>query len=198
MTATDRQLQLIAYTAARLMAEQGIADFNAAKRKAIQTLGLPNNAKLPGNADVEAQLRAYQRIFQNDEHRQRLRRLRQTARDVMARLQDFTPYLAGAVLDGSAGRQAEIDIQLFADSAKDVEIFLLNQQVTYVHREPRSERAEAVLTILHKAAPINLVVYPRNAERITARMRDGRIRPRMRLDALDRLLAEDPETCEAA
>ncbi|MFA9950356.1 hypothetical protein [Dentiradicibacter hellwigii] len=198
MTATDRQLQLIAYTAARLMAEQGIADFNAAKRKAIQTLGLPNNAKLPGNADVEAQLRAYQRIFQNDEHRQRLRRLRQTARDVMARLQDFTPYLAGAVLDGSAGRQAEIDIQLFADSAKDVEIFLLNQQVTYVHREPRSERAEAVLTILHKAAPINLVVYPRNAERITARMRDGRIRPRMRLDALDRLLAEDPETGEAA
>ena len=198
MTATDRQLQLIAYTAARLMAEQGIADFNAAKRKAIQTLGLPNNAKLPGNADVEAQLRAYQRIFQNDEHRQRLRRLRQTARDVMARLQDFTPYLAGAVLDGSAGRQAEIDIQLFADSAKDVEIFLLNQQVTYVHREPRSERAEAVLTILHKAAPINLVVYPRNAERITARRRDGRIRPRMRLDALDRLLAEDPETGEAA
>lgn len=198
MTATDRQLQLIAYTAARLMAEQGIADFNAAKRKAIQTLGLPNNAKLPGNADVEAQLRAYQRIFQNDEHTQRLRRLRQTARDVMARLQDFTPYLAGAVLDGSAGRQAEIDIQLFADSAKDVEIFLLNQQVTYAHREPRSERAEAVLTILHEAAPINLVVYPRNAERITARMRDGRIRPRMRLDALDRLLAEDPETGKAA
>ena len=69
MTATDRQLQLIAYTAARLMAEQGMTDFNAAKRKAIQTLGLPNNAKLPGNADVEAQLRAYQRIFQNDEHK---------------------------------------------------------------------------------------------------------------------------------
>lgn len=196
MTATDRQLQLIAHTAARLMAEHGIAEFGLAKRKALQTLGLPDNAKLPGNADVEAELRTYQRIFQNEEHTQRLHRLRRTARDVMTHLKEFTPYLAGAVLDGSAGRHAEIDIQLFADSAKDVEIFLLNQHIDYTHSEPRSERAEAVLTIPDAEAPINLIIYPRNEERVTTRTRDGRIRPRMRLDALDRLLAEEPEAAE--
>ena len=53
MTAADRQLQLIAHTAARLMAEDGIADFTAAKRKAVQMLGLTDKAKLPGNAEVE-------------------------------------------------------------------------------------------------------------------------------------------------
>ena len=198
MTASDRQLQRIAHAAARLMAEQGISDFRAAKRKAVHTLGLSDNVRLPGNGEVDAELRAYQRIFQNEEHTRRIRRLRQTAREVMARLQEFRPYLAGPVLDGSAGRNAEIDIQLFADSAKDVEIYLLNARIDYAHSPPRNERAEAVLTIPGDKAPINLVVYPRNEERVTARTRDGRIRPRMRLDALNRLLAEDPETGEAA
>ena len=118
MSATDRQLQLIAHTAARLMAEDGVADFTVAKRKAAQTLGLPENAKLPGNAEIEAQLRAYQRIFQNDEQHRRLDRLRRAAREVMSLLTGFNPYLAGPVADGTAGRHAEIDIQLFADSAK--------------------------------------------------------------------------------
>ncbi len=193
MTAADRQLQLIAHTAARLMAEDGIADFTAAKRKALQTLGLPQDAKLPGNAEVEEALHTYRRIFQNDEQRQRLDRLRRTARDIMTLLPAFNPYLAGAVVDGTAGRHAEIDIQLFADSAKEVEIFLLNLKIDYEHSTPRSERAEAVLTIPSEEAPINLVVYPRNEERVTARTRDGRIRPRLRLDALNRLLAGDAD-----
>ena len=94
MSATDRQLQLIAHTAARLMAEDGVADFTVAKRKAAQTLGLPENAKLPGNAEIEAQLRAYQRIFQNDEQHRRLDRLRRAAREVMSLLTGFNPYLA--------------------------------------------------------------------------------------------------------
>ena len=43
----------------------------------------------------------------------------------------FNPHLTGSVLDGTAGQYAETHIHLFADSAKDVEIFLLNQQIPY-------------------------------------------------------------------
>jgi hypothetical protein len=43
----------------------------------------------------------------------------------------FSPHLTGSVLDGTAGQYAETHIHLFADSAKDVEIFLLNQQIPY-------------------------------------------------------------------
>jgi hypothetical protein len=35
------------------------------------------------------------------------------------------------VLDGTAGRYAETNIHLFADSIKEVEMFLLNNQVPY-------------------------------------------------------------------
>ena len=108
----------------------------------------------------------------------------------MALVERFNPYLSGAVLDGSAGRYAEIDIQLFTDSAKDVEIFLLNQHIDFEHSTPRSDRAEAVLTLDDELAAINLIVYPRFEERIVFKTRDGRVRQRVRLDALRKLLDE--------
>jgi hypothetical protein len=92
------------------------------------------------------------------------------------------------VLDGTAGRYAEIDIQLFTDSAKDVEIFLLNQRIDFEHSQPRSERAEAVLTIHSEDAVTNLIVYPPHEERVTFKTRDGRIRQRARLDAVSKML----------
>ena len=189
--ATTRQRHLIAHAAARLMAEDGITDYTQAKRKAAQGLGLPDHTALPDNAEIEAELRVYQRLFQDQEQRQRIDHLRLTAREIMLTVQRFNPYLTGSVLDGTAGRHAEIDIQLFTDSAKDVEIFLLNQRIDYEHSEPRSDRAEAVLTIHNADATINLIVYPCNEERVTFRSRDGRVRQRMRLEALERLIAEN-------
>lgn len=184
------QRSRIASAAARLIAEDGVGDFAFAKRKAARSLGLPETTQLPDNAEVEAELRAYQRLFQDEEHKRRIDHLRQKAVEVMTIVQQFRPYLSGSVLDGSAGRYAEIDIQLFADSAKDVEIFLLNRQIDFAHSTPRSERAEAVLTIHAGDAIANLVIYPPNEERVTMRTRDGRIRERARLDAVKNLLAQ--------
>jgi hypothetical protein len=52
-----------------------------------------------------------------------------TALEVMEQLADFRPYLTGAVLNGTAGEHDDIHLQLFADSAKEVEIWLLNRNV---------------------------------------------------------------------
>lgn len=182
------QRALIANLAARLMAEDGISDYTVAKRKAVLSLGLPENTRLPDNGQVEDELRTYQRIFQDEEQTQRIVDLRRKAIDFMAIVEQFTPYLAGSVLDGTAGRYADIDIQLYTDSAKDVEIFLLNRRIEYQHSEPRSERAEAVLTVYDGDVAINLVVYPRQDERVVFRTRDGRVRPRARIDAVRKLL----------
>ena len=180
----------IASLAARLMAENGIGNYSAAKRKAASILGLPANARLPENAEVESELRTYQRLFQEDEQGKRLADLRKKAIEFMEIVQGFNPYLSGAVLDGTAGRGAGIDIQLFTDSAKDVEIFLINEHIEYRHSPPRSERAEAVLTVDGGGTAINLIVYPRQDERVVFRARDGRVRPRARIDAVRRLRAD--------
>ena len=64
--------QEIAAVAARMMAEDGIQDFGFAKRKAARQLGATETDTLPTNLEVEAALREYQSIYQDDEHAERL------------------------------------------------------------------------------------------------------------------------------
>lgn len=184
----------IAALAARLMAEDGLHDCALAKRKAARRLGLPENAGLPDDVEVEDELRTYQRLFQDEEQQARTLDLLRAAVRLMTLVQRFNPYLTGPVLAGIAGRHAEIDIQLFADSAKDVEVFLLNERLAFRHSQPRSERAEAVLTMLCGEVTVNLVVYPHVEERTGFRTRDGRVRERARLDGVLRLLAAHEAT----
>ena len=58
----DRRSREVAVVAARLMQEQGL-DFLAAKKKAAQSLGLGDRAKLPANREVEQALLENQRLF---------------------------------------------------------------------------------------------------------------------------------------
>lgn len=184
---TSQRRTQIASAAARLIAEHGLADYAQAKRKAARSLGLPEGTPLPENAEVDSELRIYQRLFQNDEQTERIEHLRRKAAEMMEIMQRFNAYLTGPVLDGSAGRYAEIDIQLFTDSAKDVEIFLLNQHLDFAHSVPRTDRAEAVLTIDDDAV-INLIVYPAHQERVSFKTRDGKVRQRADLNAVLKLI----------
>lgn len=181
----------IASAAARLMAEDGITDFHLAKKKAARQLGLPDHTAFPDNAEVEVELRAYRAIYQDEEHAAMLHNLRQTALELMELLADFRPYLTGSVLDGTAGEHSNIDILLFADSAKEVEIFLLNRDIDFEHVEPRNERAEAVLVVQTEDADANLVIFPPQMERTSFKYRDGRTRERARIDAVAALLEQE-------
>ena len=187
-----RQRRLIANAAAKLIAEGGLADYERAKRKAAHNLGFSENTGLPENAEVEEELRTHQRLFQSEEQARIVQYLRRKAVDIMGILRQFTPYLTGSVLDGSAGRYTEIDIQLLTDSVKDVEIFLLNRQIDYQYDTPRTERAEAVFVISDGEVTANLVVYPSKYERISFKTREGRTRPRARVETVAALLEIQP------
>lgn len=168
----------IAAAAARLMAEDGIEDFALAKRKAARQLGATDTQALPGNDEIEAELRAYLALYQGDESRERLRFLRQTALDAMTVLEPFRPYLAGAVLNGTAGRYSEIDLQLFTDDAKAVEFFLLNHKIPYEIADERRvagdrDRDVTVLRAEWDGVPINLAVFMANEERGVVRSAHG-------------------------
>lgn len=180
----------IASAAARLMAEDGITDYHLAKRKAARQLGLTDHVAFPDNAEVEAELRAYRNLYKGDDHQEMIVAMRHTALGLLDLLADFHPYLTGSVLDGTAGEHSNIDILLFADSAKEVEIFLLNRNIDVEHREPRNERVEAVLVMETDSADANLVIMPPHLERVSLKHRDGRPRERIRADALRALLSE--------
>ena len=105
------------------MVAQDGADYATAKAKAArQVLGvdrIPAN-QMPDNVQVEDEVRKYQELFQGPEQRARLLQLRRAPLGVMEALAEFQPYLTGAVLSGSAGAHDDIELQLFADSPKDV------------------------------------------------------------------------------
>jgi hypothetical protein len=127
----DHIRQMIAQQAARMMAEDGINDFAYAKKKAGKQLGVSDGSVLPTNAEIEEEIRLYHNIYNADEQPLELAKLRKAALMTMQLFERFNPHLTGSVLDGTAGKFSQTNIHLFADSAKDVEIFLLSQQIPF-------------------------------------------------------------------
>lgn len=130
-----QQRVLLAQTAARLMAESGLRDFAAAKRKAAEQLGIHHSRNLPCNEEIEAALRDYQRLFQHDSQHQQLHQLRQIALQAMRLLSPFSPRLVGPVLTGSADQHSPIHLHLFANTNEEVGIFLMEHQMPFEQGE---------------------------------------------------------------
>ncbi len=129
----ERLRRAIAEDAARRMIESG-EDVDTAKRKAAAArLGARTRAAgpLPDDEQVHAAVRERQRIFAATTHRERLDRLRRRALAWMERLAPYHPHLVGAVLDGSATPHCGIELHLFADSAKDIELALIEAHVDF-------------------------------------------------------------------
>jgi hypothetical protein len=188
----------IAAAAARIMAEDGIDDFALAKRKAARTLGAAATEALPGNDEIEAELRAYRDLYQAEEHPQRISELRELALEAMRALESFHPYLTGPVLKGTAGPYAEIDLQLFPESSKEVEMFLLERNIPFATQETRrfsGDRVHAVsvFTLLWQDTPLKLSVFDPRDERVALKTSQaGRVMDRAGIAEVGALLRDDP------
>ena len=195
-TSNSRQMRgRIAHLAARLMAVDGIDDDALAKRKAARQAGAPETRNLPTNEEVEEALRVYQELYQAGEQDRRVRELRAHALEMMKLLAPFNPFLSGSVLSGSAGKYADIEIHLFTDSSKDVEMFLLNQGIAYKTRERRvyvGETPRAVPNLLFSGgeADFDVTVFSPKDLRMTLRSTaEGKPFDRVRIDWLESVLA---------
>jgi hypothetical protein len=195
-----KQLQMrqrIAAAAARMMAEDGIEDFALAKRKAARQLGAGDTQVLPGNEEIEAELKSYLSLYQGEEQRERLGHLRQVAFSAMQALAQFKPYLTGAVLKGTAGRYADIDLQLFTDDGKAVELYLLNRNIPYeisAHRHYAGDqlREVSILQVDWEGTTLNLAIFTTNDERGALKTSySGRPMERAGIEAVSALLRQD-------
>jgi hypothetical protein len=187
--------QRIAAAAARMMAEDGVDDFALAKRKAARQLGAGDTQVLPANDEIEIELKAYLSLFLGEEQRERLAHLRTVALSAMRALAQFRPYLTGAVLKGTAGRYADIDLQMFTDDGKAVELFLLNMGLPYETSEQRHYagdqlRTVCVLQLDWEDTPLNLAIFATNDERAALKTSPaGRPMERASIDAVSALVS---------
>lgn len=164
MSAGDLRTEL-AVTAARLIAEEG-CEYAQAKRRAVQEIfgDASRRLTLPDNSEVEHELRRYLKLFGGDAHRALLAALRRVAADTMQSLHEFDPHLIGAVLNGTATEHSDIHLQLFVDSAKDVELRLMNLGIEFDVDDGDGDRDRPAalerLNFVVPAATIDPSIYP--------------------------------------
>jgi len=218
MASSDLRTE-VAATAARLIAEEG-CEYAQAKRRAVhEVLGESANRRtlMPDNSEVEHELRRYLKLFGGGEHRVLLAALRGIAAETMQTLHEFDPHLIGAVLNGTATEHSDIHLQLFVDSAKDVELRLIDLAIEFDVEDGGGDERPAALERLsfvvgsamtgttESAARqtfvgVRLHIYARDAIRIAARHRrtkptENHLHPieaagRANLDALKKLMME--------
>jgi hypothetical protein len=188
--ARQQQARLrIAQLAAQLMAEHGIKDHALAKRKAARQLGVTAANWLPSNDEIDGELRAYVALFEPDTREQDLAAMRRQAVEVMVRLARFQPLLTGALAQGIATRHADIELEVYVDSSKEFEHYLLNEGIEFKSEE---RRGGSYFTLFSQPADILVHVLP--VQTLQSAPRGApEARRRLTLDQLRRLLSSDDE-----
>ena len=174
----DLMREQLAHHAARLIAEGGITDYAFAKRKAARQMGAADTQHLPSNEEVEAALRSFRTLYQSASHPGVLRQLRQEALSAMRLLASFHPYLTGSVLDGTAGEQSDINLQVYSYDEKSVMMLLLKHNLPFeggewqVHLMGREQSVPCFSLQSESGVTIHVAVLPENAKYSGSRKTD--------------------------
>ena len=187
----------LAQEAARVMAEHGIRDFLAAKRKAAERFGVIDGAVLPKNTEIEAALAQYQRLFAAESHAESLLTQRYAALRAMRCLANFAPRLVGSVLSGTATAHCDVQLHVFADTAEAVLISLMDRSIPHEVTE-RRVKMSVERVIAHPAVrftiddqPIDATVFPADGIRqAPVSPVDGRPMRRANLGEVEALIEE--------
>lgn len=163
--------QLISAEAARIIAEEGVQDFHAAKRKAAVRLNQSEMRHLPSNQEIEVALAQHLRLFHAQDLPRTLHALRTLALEAMRMLHTFEPRLVGAVLSGNVTPHSEIQLHLAADTPEEVAFLLQGLHVPYETASRRlrygGERHENLpaYRFLADGSVVELVIFTRHGAR---------------------------------
>jgi len=163
---SERERQIVAQEAARIIVNHGVRDYRLAKQKAADRLGMNNRGSLPGNAEIEAAITQHLQIFAGNSHDEHLRLMRVAALSAMALLSAFTPRLVGPVLIGTADENSAVNLHVFADSPEVVAVQLRDVGVSYrtYERRLKARRGQveryAGFEFHHSSSVIEATVFP--------------------------------------
>lgn len=195
----EQQRQHIALEAARIMAEEGINDYQVAKRRAAVRLGMDELKNLPNNLQIEQALREHLQLFHGVRLADQLKRLRTLAVEAMEFLQPYDPRLVGAALSGTATPTCGIQLHITAEMPEDIALRLQEHGIPFQQDMRRvrfgGERYESVPTFQFTAdgTSVELFVFNhRDARETPLSPVDGKPMRRAHLKEVRALLTQSP------
>jgi hypothetical protein len=198
--ALDAQHSRVVHEAARIICEDGLSDYRLAKQKAVERLGLGFGTPLPSNADIQAAVIQYQRLFGGRAYATRLTQLRRTAVQAMRLLAEFQPRLVGAVASGATTDQHHVQLHCFADKPEQIDVLLESKGLRHEVSERRYRYADGatgdvpVLTFMAADVGVDVAVFPERGMRdVPLSPTDGQQFRRLDLAAAQALADEQPE-----
>ena len=163
--------QALIEEAARILVDQGLVDYRAAKEKAAARLGLDSQFPLPSNLQVHDAVVAYQRLFGGEAYRQQLLAMRKTAVQAMRLLADFEPRLVGSTVSGAIHHGSHVQLHAFSDNPEALD-FLFEDRAIDVEADSRryrvSGREYREYPLLHFEAGsigVDVTIFPETALR---------------------------------
>lgn len=131
MRTSYRSRLQIAQESARIIAEEGINDYHAAKQKAAAKLHISCSVVLPSNEEIDQALTEYHKIYRASEQQYYINFLRTVSLDAMRFFEAFSPRLVGGALDGNAGQFSPITLHLFPESPEDIMLSLMQYNIPF-------------------------------------------------------------------
>jgi len=114
--------------------------------------------------------------------------LREVAIEYMEQLEAYDPHLTGSVLNGTAGKYSDINLQLFTDDEKEIEFLMMRMPHPYRTAEIRSGEPGGQVyprfLLDDPRAVVDIAVYPANELRRLKRLHADGTPRRLRLRAL--------------
>jgi hypothetical protein len=168
--AESRRRQL-AYESARIISQDGVIEFERAKRKAAERTGIVDRRCWPRNDEIQEALTVQRHLFERDAQDTELRELRQHAFEAMRMFAAFEPRLVGQLLSDTVVKWRGVRLHLHAENPEDVVLELLNRQIPWTQRESvlrypdGDQRSHPTLSFVAGDTSIELIVLPVHARR---------------------------------
>ena len=165
----------IASKAAEIIMEEGINDYQYAKKKAVRYLDLDASDILPSNDEIDKALINYRLIFTAEIDIDLVKILKTKVLAIMAFFADFNPYFVTQIFEGLLPKYPIIQINLFSDNMKEIEYVLLNNNIPFATKdfnisEKRTKKQSVkkipIILIERGSIPIELKIFEAHDQKI--------------------------------
>lgn len=158
-----KALHHLALEAARFLADGTESEYLHAKQRALMSLGLSDQTRLPSNRTIKDLIGQLAKAELGErEIRQRLHEMRTIALDLMTLLDYFDPFLIGSTLSGKIRASSDIDLHAYTNDYIEIQGLLQDCGYHGVEEEMVANRKGEFIHLkwYEGIYPVEITVYP--------------------------------------